>query len=178
MHRVTTLAGWRNTTRSVSSSPDPVSHSHPQPVSLSRKRCVTQPQTLCPNPRQLSKPSVQLFSSSVLIHHQPRTSSWPKQSCGADSSSHQRWPGWPDCWVSYMGVACHSASLNIPSSSPWCPVFVQVISHLPDKQWATNFSTSAMTSTRPSWSSFSTTRLPCSKMVGAQSRTTQSSPHR
>ena len=48
------------------------------------------------------------------------------------------------------GCSGHSASLNIPSSSAWCPVFVQVISHLPDKQRATNFSTCAMTSTRPS----------------------------
>ena len=80
---------------------------------------------------------------------------------------------------SCMGVACHSASLNSSSSSHWCPVFIQVISHLPDKQCATNFSTSAMTSTRPSRSSFSTTTRPspCSKMAGAQSRMTQSSPH-
>ena len=34
---------------------------------------------------------------------------------------------------SYMGAACHSASLNTPSSSSWCPVFVQVIRHLPEQ---------------------------------------------
>ena len=47
--------------------------SEPQPVSLSRTRRVTQLQSLFPNPRQLSKPSFQLLSSSVLIHHQPRS---------------------------------------------------------------------------------------------------------
>ena len=105
-----------------------------QPVSLSRMRCVTQLQFLFPNPRQLSKPRAQLLSSSVLIHRQPRsvkltsTVMW----CGLQQLPKMTWM--TRLLSSYMGVACHSASLNIPSSCPWCPVFVQVISHLPDMQ--------------------------------------------
>ena len=48
-----------------------MSHSHPQPVSLCRKRCVTQLKSLFPNTCLLSKLSIQLLSSSVLIHNQP-----------------------------------------------------------------------------------------------------------